>query len=237
MNAEWPDANGQMKAISMSSKVDAGEYLYHYTLTKIDSVPENVVITTSQGGRSETSLTEWVGEGTPADEDYFSDFIDHYMTPTEVTERIEALAEEFPELAEIISLPHQTNGYRRQAQATFGETVDAAFVLTSKSWGPQCRHHDTRLPESRASQVPAVPQEVGSPQPFGRREQSQRPRWRKSLERRRRRYTAAQLTSWLRGTDSSTPDSQPSRRHEKSPSTPCRCQLAVPRRIHVRGHR
>jgi hypothetical protein len=135
MNAQWTDANGEEQNAVMTRKIDAGVYLYHYVLTKIDSVPENVVITTNQGGMTETTLTEWIKEGTPVGDDYFSNFISHYMTPTEVTERIEQLAEEFPELAEIVELPYKTNGYRRHAQATIGSTVDAALVLTSKAWG------------------------------------------------------------------------------------------------------
>lgn len=135
MRVEWTDDRGEKQSATMTRKVDAGEYLYHHVLTKIESIPENVVITTDQGGKTETGLKEWIGEGTPSDDDYFSDFIDHYMTPTEVTERIEQLAEEFPELAEIVVLPNKTNGYRRKAQVTVGSNVNAAFVLTSKEWG------------------------------------------------------------------------------------------------------
>lgn len=135
MNASWVDENGEEQTVSMTRKVDYGEYLYHYTLTNIDSVPENVLITTSQQGSVETELTEWIGDGTPVGDDYLKDFVDHYMDPIETEERIIALAEEFPELAEIVELPYETNGYRRHAQATFGNTVDAAFVLTSEAWG------------------------------------------------------------------------------------------------------
>ncbi|VEF49340.1 poly(3-hydroxybutyrate) depolymerase [Bacillus freudenreichii] len=135
MNAEWTDEKGNKRTASMTRKVDAGEYLYHYVLTDIESVPKNVVITTNQGGKVETGLTEWIGDGTPADDEYFSDFVTKYMTPTEVTERIEQLAEEFPELAEIIVLPEKTNGYRRKAQVTIGSVTNAAMVLTSKAWG------------------------------------------------------------------------------------------------------
>ncbi|WP_144460836.1 M20/M25/M40 family metallo-hydrolase [Siminovitchia fortis] len=135
MTAEWTDGKGNKQTATMTRKIDAGEYLYHYVLTDIDSVPENVVITTNQGGKAETGLKEWIGDGTPADDEYFSDFVDKYMTPTEVTERIEQLAEDFPELAEIVALPEKTNGYRRKAQATVGSVANSAFVLTSKAWG------------------------------------------------------------------------------------------------------
>ncbi|GGA92852.1 M14 family metallopeptidase [Ornithinibacillus halotolerans] len=135
MTAEWVDANGEEQTANMVRKIDAGVYLYHYVLTKIDSVPNNVVITTNQNGQVETELTEWIEDGTPVGGEYLQNFVDRYMNPTEITERIESLAEEFPELAEIIDLPYETNGYRRHAQATLGSTVPAAFVLTSKAWG------------------------------------------------------------------------------------------------------
>jgi hypothetical protein len=135
MNATWEDENGETQTARMNSKVDYGEYLYHFILTDIDSVPENVVITSSQQGSVETELTEWIGDGTPVDNDYLMDFIDHYMDPIETEERMVSLAEEFPELAEIVEMPYETNGYRRHAQATIGNNVDAAFVLTSEAWG------------------------------------------------------------------------------------------------------
>src|SRR5690625_1585886 len=107
MNAAWVDENGEEQTASMSRNVDYGEYLYHYVLTKIDSVPENVVITSSQQGSAETELTEWIGDGTPVGDDYLKDFITHYMEPMEIEEKIIELAEEFPELAEIVELPYE----------------------------------------------------------------------------------------------------------------------------------
>ncbi|MBM7714908.1 hypothetical protein JOC94_001880 [Bacillus thermophilus] len=135
MTAEWTNSNGEKETAMMTRKVDSGEYLYHYVLKDIEAVPEKVTITTQLGGKIETTLKEWIGDGTPSEDEYFSDFVDHYMTPIEITERIEQLAKEFPELAEIVTLPNKTNGYRRKAQATIGSTVNSAFVLTSQAWG------------------------------------------------------------------------------------------------------
>src|SRR5690625_4386712 len=104
-----------------------------YALSLHDALP--ISITSSQQGSVETGLTEWLSDGTPVDDDYLKDFITHYMEPMEIEERIAGLAEEFPELAEIVELPYETNGYRRHAQATIGETEDVAFVLTSEAWG------------------------------------------------------------------------------------------------------
>ena len=41
------------------------------------------------------------------------------MDPTEVYARFGELAAEFPDIAELITLPNKTNGYQRRAQATW----------------------------------------------------------------------------------------------------------------------
>ncbi|WP_196493715.1 M14 family metallopeptidase [Ornithinibacillus caprae] len=139
LTAEWTDENGQQQSATLSPKVDHGEYLYHYVLLNIEDIPEHVTITSSLGASAESAVTEWIGDGTPDDgKHYVTDFIDHYMDPTEITERIEQLAEEFPEIAEIVTLPYETNGYRRNAQAIIGDVNNnpgAAIVLTSHAWG------------------------------------------------------------------------------------------------------
>jgi hypothetical protein len=63
------------------------------------------------------------------------DFIDSYMTPTQINERMEQLAAEFPDLVEVIEMPHKTNGYRRHAMATMGGFTNTAVVVTSNAWG------------------------------------------------------------------------------------------------------
>ena len=68
------------------------------------------------------------------------------MDPTEIYAAFEELADEFPNLAELITLPNKTNGYQRRAQATMaggdgpGDAPDdalqaGAVVLTSRAWG------------------------------------------------------------------------------------------------------
>ena len=42
------------------------------------------------------------------------------MDPTEVYERFDELAAEFPNIAQLIPLPNKTNGYQRRAQAHDG---------------------------------------------------------------------------------------------------------------------
>lgn len=70
-------------------------------------------------------MTEWLGDDKPGNpkKHYAKEFIDHYMDPHELNERMEQLAEEFPDLVEIVEMPNETNGYRRHAQATLGSTA------------------------------------------------------------------------------------------------------------------
>ena len=55
------------------------------------------------------------------------DFTTRYMDPTEVYARFDQLAAEFSDIAELITLPNKTNGYRRKAQATGNLKVDSIW--------------------------------------------------------------------------------------------------------------
>ncbi|HET8896485.1 MAG TPA: M14 family metallopeptidase, partial [Protaetiibacter sp.] len=58
-----------------------------------------------------------------------------YLTPTELYDRIEALAAEFPQISEIVELPYETNGYRRLAQAVLGSASANRVAIDSVAWG------------------------------------------------------------------------------------------------------
>ena len=123
---------------TMSRFVDAGQYLYHRFNEPIavDDVPAEVTITSSMGGVTTAPVVEWLGEPRKGEGPHVATgFVDHYMDPTEVYQRIEELAAEFPQLAEIVDLPYQTNGYRRHAQALIGTVTSNAFYVTSHAWG------------------------------------------------------------------------------------------------------
>ena len=131
---------GDGGTIELFDFVDAGVYLYHRRQFSVDTRPELIEVTSGDTGESVTlSVVEWLplhesgnqGGNSP----YLTDFLDHYMDPTEVTERIEQLAAEFPDLAEIVELPYQTNGYRRHAQALLGTLTTNAVVVNSIAWG------------------------------------------------------------------------------------------------------
>ncbi|TDD98963.1 zinc carboxypeptidase [Jiangella asiatica] len=132
------------QSLIMDRFVDAGQYLYHrFDLpVPVDDVAAEVTISSSAGASITVPVTQWLGD--PLDEPgphYATGFVDHYMDPTEVYERIESLVAEFPDVAEIIELPYQTNGYRRHAQAQIDagldldEEPDRAFYVTSHAWG------------------------------------------------------------------------------------------------------
>lgn len=136
LTAYWAE-DGVDKSATLKRVSDMGEYLYHSLLLPVDQIPEQVKVDSNLGATASLSVTEWLGEEKPGNpkKHYVKDFIDHYMDPTELYERAEKLAEEFPELVEIIEMPNKTNGYRRHAQAVIGSHTDNSLVVTSKAWG------------------------------------------------------------------------------------------------------
>ncbi|MEU8058638.1 M14 family metallopeptidase [Microbispora bryophytorum] len=136
-----PDSGG---STTMSRFTDAGQYMYHRfnSPLPITEAPAQVTITSSRGGSITVPVTKWLGEPREApSKHYVQDFVDHYMDPTEVTNRIVWLSKQFPEISEIVDLPNKTNGYRRQAQAQFGagsgSALASTFYVTSKAYGSE----------------------------------------------------------------------------------------------------
>jgi hypothetical protein len=142
----------------MSTNIDPDTtpdtYIEHRELVRIGEVgtsdpprPSRIRIGSSTGASKEAPVDTWLGGGLPPmNERFIRDFTTRYMDPTEVYAAFEDLEDEFPNLAELITLPHKTNGYQRRAQATMagatpsGNTPAAvlqagAVVLTSRAWG------------------------------------------------------------------------------------------------------
>jgi hypothetical protein len=137
LTASWKEGTTD-KTATLERVADAGVYLYHSLFIPITNIPKQVSVTSSLSGTTTQKVTEWIGGGKPdkPNKHYASDFVDHYMDPTEVTKRIENLAAEFPELAEIVELPNKTNGYRRKAQNIIGKKEDhSSIVISSVAWG------------------------------------------------------------------------------------------------------
>jgi hypothetical protein len=147
---------GDGPTFPLSRLVDAGHYMFHRTNTprQQSPVPSRMRVTSTLDGEvigeTEVGFTESLdggypnGPGAPKDwGDLATGFVDRYVDATEATAKIESLAGEFPELAEIIEMPHQTNGYRRRAQAVFEPSPDLQLpslnphrvVVESLAWG------------------------------------------------------------------------------------------------------
>ena len=82
-------------------------------------------------------VSDWLEDVTPltADARLPVDFVDDYKTPQQVYARFEEIAQQYPDIAEIVPLKNKTNGYQRKAQATIGGTGQAAVVMSSAAWG------------------------------------------------------------------------------------------------------
>ncbi|HET6548033.1 MAG TPA: M14 family metallopeptidase [Solirubrobacter sp.] len=126
---------------TMSRFNDSGVYMFHRNLFKLDQRPSRIRVTSSTGGEAIGAVSDWLEDVTPLTETpgYKSDFVDGYQTPQDVYARFEEIAQEHPDIAEIVTLPNRTNGYQRKAQAIIGgtrdETEQSAVVVSSAAWG------------------------------------------------------------------------------------------------------
>ncbi|SNT48309.1 Chitobiase/beta-hexosaminidase C-terminal domain-containing protein [Asanoa hainanensis] len=122
---------------TISRFVDAGVYLYHRGAAQVTARPDYIRITSPTGGIAVAKVKEWLPTPghDPEGPGYQKDFITSYLTPTELYDRIKAIAAEHPKLAEIVELPYKTNGYRRKAQAVFGSASASRVAVDSLAWG------------------------------------------------------------------------------------------------------
>ncbi|MBC6460698.1 M14 family zinc carboxypeptidase [Actinomadura sp. HBU206391] len=123
---------------TLSRFTDAGQYMYHRfnSPLPLNVTPTKVQITSTSGGSVTVPVTKWLGEPRKKPSPhYVSDFVDHYMDPTELYGRIGSLARQFPKLTQLIDLPNKTNGYRRAAQAQFGTAAASTLYASSKAYG------------------------------------------------------------------------------------------------------
>ena len=133
-------------------------YIEHRELVRIGDAgtfiprrPDRIRIGSSTGATIEADVNTWLGGGLPPMGDRFiRDFTTRYMDPTEVYERFDELASEFPNIAQLIPLPNRTNGYQRKAQATMSGTTRLGerdpqttrrTRACSSSRGPWCSRH------------------------------------------------------------------------------------------------
>ncbi|WP_130650371.1 M14 family zinc carboxypeptidase [Egicoccus halophilus] len=160
------------QSFNLSRFVDAGQYMFHRAnspvLITTAAAPTRMRVTTTLAGQvigtREVAVTETLtgvdrtGPGAPVDasDTYQTSFIDKYLDATESTERIEALAAQFPRLAEIVEFPHPSNGYRRPAMALLDPAGPRVNVASGPAAGDYAYAAASYGPSVPASGVPAA---------------------------------------------------------------------------------
>jgi hypothetical protein len=142
--------------VNIDSDTNPDTYIEHRELVRIGEpgttspgTPTMIRIGSSTGQSVEAPVNVWLGGGLPPmKEGFLKNFSTKYLDPTEVYEKLGALADEFPNISELITLPNKTNGYQRRAQAMMQGTTaigntpsggatgqSQAVVITSRAWG------------------------------------------------------------------------------------------------------
>lgn len=125
-----PVGSGQLSRFT-----DAGQYMYHRGQFSVSGEPATVTVIGSSGNTASADVREWVGNPPEVEPTYLQDFIGHYMDPTEVYDRTDALAAEYPDIAEIVELPYETNGYAMPARAVHGSASASQVLVISNVMG------------------------------------------------------------------------------------------------------
>jgi hypothetical protein len=146
---------------NLSPFIDAGAYLYHRNQFRVGSVgdgkpmPSMVRVASANGGVDTIAVKKYVpnpGDATKYPTGFLKDFNHQYVDTGEAQSRVRSLAAEFPNIAQVVNLPYQTNGYQRYSMAIVGTSTayagstsqlpttpvnqrNQAVQLTSKSYG------------------------------------------------------------------------------------------------------
>jgi hypothetical protein len=154
------DAVPRSMNVNIDPDTTPDTYIEHRELVRIGDIgsgppaPTMIRIGSSTGATKDAAVNVWLGGGLPPmNSGFLKDFTTRYMDPTEVYARFDELAAEFSNIAEMVPLPYQTNGYQRRAQAIMagattptgtptgpgstppGSQTGATVVLTSRAWG------------------------------------------------------------------------------------------------------
>jgi hypothetical protein len=147
------DSTPRVMSVNIDPDTTPDTYIEHRQLVRIGAPgatdpprPTRIRIGSSTGATLEADVNVWLGGGLPPMGSFLRDFTTRYMDPTEVYGKLGQLAAEFPNIASLVELPYETNGYQRRAQATMaganppGNAVptalqDGAVVVTSRRWG------------------------------------------------------------------------------------------------------
>src|SRR3954469_2591902 len=124
-------ATGSRADADTNKIVDQGIYQYNRILFALRGADANlsasditIRVAASSGSSDAGKVTEWVNHGLPPRVAGFQkDFITKYMDPTESYARLDQLAAQYPDIAEIVHLPEKSNGYQRRAMAMMAGTT------------------------------------------------------------------------------------------------------------------
>lgn len=136
----WTTADGTTGSYPLYRFEDAGEYQYHvHVPQRLPAQPVKVSAASSLGGQSRViTPAAWPNATPPAlPSGYQKDFIDAYLTPTDLRARIQRLGRQYRGLVDVVNLPNKTQGYRRTAAAYLGDPAVAAVVVESVKFGDQ----------------------------------------------------------------------------------------------------
>ncbi len=126
---------GVSRTRNLTAFVDAGQYIYHRTprAVRVDGTPAEVTISSADGTQLTTPIEPWATYDTMGYPEGFDwGFLTTgYPDAVDSTNKIEALAAEFPDLAEIIELPFETHGYRRAAMNLYGRFTNTVVNVES----------------------------------------------------------------------------------------------------------
>ena len=171
------DSDPRTMNVNIDVDTTPDTYIEHRILVRIGDAgtttpasPTMIRIGSSTGEAKNAPVEPWLDGGLPPMASTFqTGFHTRYMDPTEVYARFDELAEEFPNLAEMITLPNKTNGYQRRAQALMAGLTNPAgvgnlnataatqaVILTVARVGPRGRKRPHgRVPQPERAQLAA----------------------------------------------------------------------------------
>ena len=124
----------------MSRFVDSGAYMFHRNLFKLADAPEpDPRHARAPAAWRSATVSNWLEDVDAADDDARLQVATSSTTTrrrSRSTRASRRSPQQYPDIAEIVTLPNKTNGYQRKAQATIGGTGQSAVVVSSARVGP-----------------------------------------------------------------------------------------------------
>jgi hypothetical protein len=135
LSVAWREAGGAYGSSSTVGRyIDTDPtpdaYMFNRTLIRLgpagasSPTPAFIRVASSTGATVESPVSVWLGGGLPPHAaGYLSHFFNSYQDPTQNRAKIRALADEFPNISQIVRLPNLTVGYQRKSMGTFGPST------------------------------------------------------------------------------------------------------------------